>query len=120
MPSTTRQARGAAAESAVLERARQQGLRCLTRNFRRPGGELDLVLDDGETVIVVEVRQRSRSDYGRAVETVTARKQQRLIHAARCLLQARPALAARPLRFDVVGVGPDGALEWIEDAFQLD
>ena len=49
------------------------------RNFRgRQGGELDLVCRDRDTLVFVEVKTRTREDYGRPLEGVN-RKQQRRI-----------------------------------------
>lgn len=115
-----RQRRGRAAEDTVLRAGRRRGLRCLARNFHCRQGELDLVLAGGDGLVVVEVRYRARADFGRAAETVTAAKQGRIIQATRAFLAAYPRHAERPLRFDVVGIEPDGTLDWIENAFQAD
>ena len=57
-----------------------------------------------------------------AAASIDTRKQQRIIHAARCYLQRYPRQAERPCRFDCVLL--DGLntnqLEWIKDAFQAD
>jgi putative endonuclease len=98
------------------------GLRLHTRNYRCPQGELDLVMQAADgTLVVVEVRYRHAGSHGGAAETVGSAKQHKLILATQHLLQARPELRRKPLRFDVVAVtgaqGPD-AVEWIQDAFQ--
>jgi putative endonuclease len=107
---------GSGAEARALEYLQGHGLRLLARNWRCKLGELDLVMQDGETVAVIEVRSRARSDYGAAAETIDARKQARLIRATRLWLAQRPQLAERPLRFDVVTFDAD-ALEWRREAF---
>lgn len=66
---------------------------------------------------MVEVRYRSRDDYGSAAESVTARKQRRIVLATRHLLVDKPRFAELPIRFDVVGVDATDTLDWIEDAF---
>jgi putative endonuclease len=81
------------------------------------GGELDLVYRAGELLVVVEVRYRSRSDYGGAAGSVTATKQRRIVLATRHLLADNPRFAELPIRFDVVGVDDSNTLDWIEDAF---
>jgi putative endonuclease len=113
---------GQQAEQLALETLQAAGLTLHTRNYRCPQGELDLVMQatDG-TLVVVEVRYRQGGSHGSAAETVGSAKQHKLIQAARHLLQSRPELRRKPLRFDVVAVtgaqGPD-AVEWIQDAFQ--
>jgi putative endonuclease len=114
--------RGAAAEALAAEYLSAHGLQVLARNVRCKVGELDLLCRDGEVLVVVEVRQRSRRDYGGALASVTGRKRRKIIRATRYLLEAAPQWRNHRLRFDVVGVQglPDGApdLEWVKDAFR--
>ncbi len=95
-----------------------QGLQLLERNFRSRGGEIDLIMRQGNTLVFVEVRYRQSCRYGSPVETVTATKQRRLTTAASHYLQSRNL--DLPCRFDVVGIsGPQQEkIEWIRDAFQ--
>ncbi len=105
-----------------LERA---GLRLLARNYRCRGGEIDLVmLDDAARVlVVVEVRSRSRTDFGRAAATVGFGKQRRITLAARHLLLVRHELRRLRARFDVVAIDPPAQpgdaprVTWIRGAF---
>jgi putative endonuclease len=110
---------GSGAEARALDYLQGQGLRLLARNWRCKLGELDLVMQDGDTVAVVEVRSRARADRGSAAETIDARKQARLVRATRVWLARRPDLAERPLRFDVVTLD-GGALEWRREAFDVE
>lgn len=116
---TTRQT-GSVAEDSACAFLQEQGLALLARNFTVRSGELDLVMQDGETLVFVEVRFRQAQGRGSALETVTARKQARIRSAAAVFLQRHPALAERPCRFDVIGMEPDGqrtSIEWVRDAF---
>lgn len=117
MPGSSRRQRGSNAESAVDCAARQRGWRRISRNYHSRGGELDLVYVDGDRLIVVEVRYRARSDYGRAVATVRRDKQRRIIHATRHFLARHPRYSGHAIRFDVVGVDADNQLDWVENAF---
>ena len=118
-----RRKRGGAAEALAAEYLSARGLEVLARNVRCKGGELDLLCRDGEVLVVVEVRQRSRHDYGGALASVTWRKRRKIIRATRFLLAAAPQWRDHLLRFDVVGVQglPERApeLEWIKDAFRV-
>ena len=89
----------------------------MAANYSVRGGELDLVYRANDELVVVEVRYRSRSDYGRPAATVTRTKQQRIILATRHFLAEHPKHAERPVRFDVVGVDDSDTLDWIEHAF---
>ena len=110
--------RGDQAEDLALRHLLAAGLRLVQRNYRTPGrggGEIDLILraPDG-TLVFVEVRQRSRSDFGGAAASVVGVKQRRIIFAARhYLLRLR---TQPPCRFDVVLVEPEG-LQWLQAAF---
>lgn len=112
---------GRRAEDLVAESLQARGARVLLRNFRRRGGELDLVARDGRDLVIVEVRMRSSDDYGGAAASVDRGKQRRIVLATRLLLQQHRALATLPLRFDVAVVHPDAPawrIEWIRHAFE--
>lgn len=113
---------GAAAESAAARYLTSQGLTLLDTNVRYRDGELDLVMRDGGVLVFVEVRYRSRDDFGGAAASVTYTKQRRLIRAATRYLAANPKLAALPCRFDVIGAegDPDAPqLTWLRAAFDV-
>lgn len=98
----------------------RQGLRAVARNFTARGGEIDLIMEDGATLIFVEVRFRASSRFVGALESITRVKQQRVLHAAACWLQRNPAECARPCRFDVIGIegtGDSCRVTWIKSAF---
>lgn len=106
---------GAAAEQAAADYLVQQGLRLVARNFHCRGGEIDLVMRDGATLVFVEVRARSRADFGGAAASITAIKQARIILAARHYLALHKVDA--PCRFDVVLLQA-GRLQWLRAAFE--
>ncbi len=113
-------AQGRAAEETALQYLQDRGLGLIARNWSCRSGELDLVMAEGATVVVVEVRQRRHAAYATAAESVTAAKQRRLLRATEYFLLRHPRLAGRPLRFDVVALrtADDAAPDWIRDAFQ--
>jgi putative endonuclease len=101
------QQRGRAGEDLAVAYLELAGLRPVARNVRLGGVEVDVVADDGATRVLVEVRLRSRGDFGGAAATVDRRKQQRLVRAARSLeMQGRSRI-----RVDVVAIDltADGA-----------
>ncbi len=108
--------RGADAETRALRHLEARGLKLLARNWRCRGGELDLVMRDGETLAIIEVRSRSRADFGSAFESVDARKRGHLIHAAQLFLAAHAEHHTREVRFDVVALD-GGQLQWLKAAF---
>ncbi|MCF8152114.1 MAG: YraN family protein [Burkholderiaceae bacterium] len=121
-PLSTRQGKGAAAEQLAADYLLRQGLLLVERNFRVRGGEIDLICRDGKTTVFVEVRLRSRADFGGAAASITSAKQARLILAARHWLQRH---GETPCRFDCVlldGLLPANgdSLEWLRGAFSAD
>lgn len=117
---TTKQ-RGDAAEDAALAHLEAAGLRLVTRNYRTPGrggGEIDLVMRDprdprDDTLVFVEVRQRTAGTHGGAGGSITGGKQRRIVFAARHYLLGLRTLP--PCRFDVVLV--EEGIEWLQGAF---
>lgn len=119
--SPRRQAIGAAGEQQALDHLQRQGLRLVARNVRERGGEIDLVMLDGATLVFVEVRARAARGLVGALESVTPTKQRRVTHAARLFLARHPDHAQRACRFDVVGIthaGVASTLEWARNAFE--
>ncbi|MGD8618181.1 MAG: YraN family protein [Gammaproteobacteria bacterium] len=115
MDTTTR---GREAETLAWQYLQSRGLRLLQRNYRCRRGEIDLVLQDQDSLVFVEVRYRRESRFGSGAESVDRRKQSKLIACAQHYLQAYPRIARQPCRFDVVSVdGSGGAIEWIRNAF---
>jgi putative endonuclease len=112
---------GQQAEELALKLLEGRGLELLARNYRCAQGELDLVMQQDQQLVIVEVRYRRDARHGSAADTVGAGKQHKLVLAAQHYLSRHPELRRKPLRFDVVAVSdgsPAPAVEWIQDAFQ--
>jgi putative endonuclease len=110
---TARQLAGDAGEDAALLHLQKYGLTLVERNFSCRGGELDLVMRDGATVVFVEVRRRASSAYGGAAATIGRAKQARLLVAANTWLQRYRMPPA--CRFDVIAID-GGTLSWLRNA----
>jgi putative endonuclease len=114
----TTKARGDAGEDEALAYLQERGLRLLQRNYRTPGrggGEIDLIMQSPDgTVVFVEVRKCSRSDFGGAAASVSHQKQRRIVFAANHYLQRWRRLP--PARFDVVVIEAQGP-QWLPAAF---
>jgi putative endonuclease len=114
---------GARGEKLAAQYLRRQGFKILYRNFRgRTGGEIDLVCRDRDTLVFVEVKTRTREDFGRPLEAVNTQKERRISMGALAWLR----LLGNPdifFRFDVVEVmiaaGEAPKIELVRNAFQL-
>lgn len=111
---------GVAGEELVAQRYRAAGYVVLDRNWRCRGGEIDLILRDGEDLVFCEVKTRRGDRFGTPAEAVGVAKMRRLRRlAAQWLAQA--GLHPHTVRFDVVSVlpQPSGAarVEHVRGAF---
>lgn len=112
--------RGADAESRAERHLRRQGLKPIARNWRCPHGELDLVMADGDTLVIVEVRARSSREHGGALASVDSRKRRKLMRSALAFTQAHSDWQDAPLRFDIVSFEAEDVCEWLPAAFTTD
>ena len=115
----TTTARGREAEALAARYLERYGQRVLARNFLVRGGEIDLICQDGKTLVFVEVRLRSRNDFGGAGASITATKRRRIILAARHYLAGKTECDCR---FDCVLLDAldEKRIEWIKNAFSAD
>lgn len=98
-----------------------QGLKLILRNAQCRLGEIDLVMQDQDTLVFVEVRKRNDQRFGGAAQSVTHAKQRKLIQTARFLMARHPHWSLRPCRFDVIAFEADSdpqAPMWYKDAFR--
>ena len=94
---------GRAGEQAAADHLQRTGLVIVERNWRCPEGEIDIVAEDGDTLVVCEVKTRSGLGFGDPSEAVVGRKAARLRRLALRWL-AEHGQPWRELRFDVVSV----------------
>jgi putative endonuclease len=111
---------GARGEDAALRRYLDDGYELLTRNWRCPLGELDLVLVHGGLVVFCEVKTRGGEGFGGGYEAVTWRKREKLRRLGQAFLLAHRLVPAA-VRFDVASVlarpGTAPVVDVYEDAF---
>jgi|MEHZ01.4.fsa_nt_MEHZ011272893.1_11 putative endonuclease len=98
-----------------------KGLKIIGRNLRYKLGEIDIIAEDGEDLVFVEVRFRSGATRGEAAESVSEKKQKRLIRAAQTWLQQHKSYQNHYCRFDLVAINSVIDIEhtdWEKNAFQ--
>lgn len=97
--------RGRKGEDLACRYLKEQGYRILDRNVRYKMGELDIVAQIEDTICFVEVKARTRVDYGMPRDAVDARKQWKLIRCAQLYLKLHPGYARRfSPRMDIVEI----------------
>lgn len=80
---------GKQAEDRALFFLQQQGLVLIERNWWCRLGEIDLVMLDGHTWVMVEVRYRKNHQFGGAITSLTAIKCRKLNRACRVYCQTK-------------------------------
>jgi len=103
----------------------QRGLKLLQRNYRSRYGEIDLIMQEADSLVFIEVRYRRSNRFGSGAESVNQHKQDRLIATAAHYLQNQRCSMTHASRFDVISIGPQQGIDqgaeeilWIKDAFQ--
>ena len=97
--------RGKKGEDLACRYLEEQGYRILDRNVRYKMGEIDIVAQIDDTICFVEVKARTRMDYGMPRDAVDARKQWKLIRCAQLYLKRHPGYAQRfSPRMDIVEI----------------
>jgi putative endonuclease len=109
---------GRAGEEAAACALRKEGMKVLFRNVRSQAGEIDLIAQDGESLVFVEVKHwpaygLDSLDYG-----INPKKKRRIIETAKYFLSMHREYNGRPVRFDVVFVSAgDASYTRFESAF---
>lgn len=102
-PRTRAQRIGAYGEQVAARHLVGQGMVILDRNWRGEAGELDLVLRDGDVLVVCEVKTRSSEGWGSPLEAVGRQKAERLRRLAAQWIQVH-GVRVPEVRLDLVGV----------------
>ncbi|MBW4218625.1 YraN family protein [Enterobacter roggenkampii] len=97
-----------------------KGLRFIAANVRGRGGEIDLIMKDGQVIVFVEVRFRQSSRFGGAAASVKLAKQHKLLQTAHLwLARHNGSFDTVDCRFDVIAF-TGNEIEWLKNAFGED
>lgn len=120
MTRTNKKQLGDLSEQIAAAYLTEQGLEVITKNYRCPKGEIDLILKHDSCLIFVEVRSKTTSLKGLAEESLNYHKIQKLKAAASFYLLQAGYKEWPPIRFDVVAIkweNENPLLNWIPNAF---
>lgn len=104
---------GLSAEDSVEADYEKRGYPVVARRWRGSRGEIDLVLRDGDGLIIVEVKKAR--DFARAALRITARQLERIYGATAEFVAREPQGQLTPVRLDVALVDGVGRLEIMEN-----
>ena len=111
---------GRQAEQLAFDYLSEQKLSSVARNFHCRGGEIDLIMLDGDCLTFVEVRYRASSSFTPASHTVDRHKQRKIVQTAAMFVARNGRYSSCTMRFDVLAIeGTDTlTIHWIKDAFR--
>ena len=111
---------GQRGEWLAVEFLKKTGYKIIKQNYKTRIGEIDIIADDGGTLVFVEVKTRESIAYGMPFEAVTRYKKRKIANVA--LLYLKKIKEVPPCRFDVVSIYYDNGspeFELIKDAFEV-
>ncbi len=103
---TNKQLSGIKGEDLACEFLRKKGYKIIERNFRARGGEIDIIALDCETLVFIEVKARSTSEFGSPLEAITTWKLKSIVKTAQFYKLKNPKLP-EALRIDAVAITLD-------------
>jgi putative endonuclease len=108
---------GLLAEQMAATFLKQHGLKLVAQNYHCRYGEIDLIMKEDEVLVFVEVRLRTNQHYGFAAESISPKKQQKIIQTAQHFLMQHGEQACR---FDAILMdkADQQHIEWIRHAFE--
>lgn len=110
---------GRLAEQIARDLLQSHNLRFICKNYHCRYGEVDLIMQDDNTLVFIEVRYRKSQQFGGAIESIDSKKQNKLrITAEHYLQKTKSKLNAR---FDVVALSSledKNRINWIKSAFE--
>jgi putative endonuclease len=93
------------AETRVAAYLQEKGYAILAHRFKTPFGEIDVLVETAEMLVVVEVKARKTLTTG--LEAISPKQQQRLADAVSWFISQNPAYNNHAIRFDCVVVVPN-------------
>lgn len=121
MTAATARSTGKRIEKMAAVWLRRRGLTQVFSNYQCRVGELDLVMQSRNHLVIVEVKYRRSGALVSGAESVTPSKQKRLALTTLHMLQRHPHLSGLAVRFDLLSVTENKGrmqVEWMRDAFR--
>lgn len=107
---------GSKKEEIAVEYLKNHGVTILEKNFRNSRGEIDIIGRHENYLVFFEVKFRSSTNTGRAIEAVNFKKQQQICKVADYYRKIHNMGLNTSIRYDVVAIqGED--IEWVKNAF---
>lgn len=98
--------KGLAGEMLALIYLEKKGMKHIISRYKTRYGEIDLIMQDGETLVFVEVKYRSTGLAGDGLMAIDSRKQERILLAAEQYIYENNIES--PIRIDAIEISSDG------------
>ena len=108
--------KGRAGEAAAAFLLEEKNMQILERNFRSRSGEVDIVAQDGETLVFIEVKTWSSYGIDALEQALDTKKQRKIIETSKYFLLLHRKYRYMSIRFDVIFVSPAG-ITYLASAF---
>lgn len=112
---------GIKGENLAVTFLKEKGYRIIARNYKTGIGEIDIIAQDGNTMVFIEVKTRADEMFGQPFEAVNRKKRYKMKNVA--LLYMKRYGKNFPARFDVVSIfsraNGKKEIEHIIDAFEV-
>jgi len=92
---------GSEGERRAARFLKRKGYDILGKNVTTKLGEIDILAQDGETIVIVEVKAKADAHRGSPEEMVDWKKQRKLVRLSRQVMQKFPT---HGIRIDVVAI----------------
>lgn len=111
-------------ENIALRWLKAKGLKMLAKNYQSRAGEIDLIMQEEDTICFIEVKYRNSQAFGGAAYSIPPSKQKKIIQTALSFINHQPRFQDQPMRFDALLIEPgasnDNQVNWIKDAFSAE
>lgn len=94
------QVRGRFGEDYTAERLEKRGMKLLERNFRRKGGEIDLIAEEDGALVFIEVKTRKFGSLTEGADALDRAKKRRIVRTALKYAEEH-GFSEMPMRFDL-------------------
>lgn len=109
-------------EEKAVRYLKKSGYKILERNYRTPFGEIDVIAEEGGSIVFLEIKSRTSPLFGPPYLRITKKKRENIIKSSLSYLKRR-GLAEAECRIDVVSISLDkeeGRMELIKNAFGME
>lgn len=103
-------------EKKAADYLQKNGITVKENNYYGKYGEIDIVAEDGKTVVFVEVKYRKSEKCGKAEESVSKTKMKRLYITAMEYLTKKRIANSVSVRFDLIAINGT-KINWIKNSF---